>query len=61
MFLVQHFLLGITNVGGTLNLHSVETAYADTVTEPKVSSLVAYYTGNSVLVGDNIDPEKIKR
>lgn len=54
------FLLGITNVGGTLNLHSVETAYADTVTEPKVSSLVAYYTGNSVLVGDNIDPEKLK-
>jgi hypothetical protein len=54
------FLLGITNVGGTLDLHSIETAYADTVTEPKVVNLIAYYMGSSVLVGDDIEPEKLK-
>lgn len=53
-------VLGLTNLGGALGLHSVETAYADTVNEPKVISLSAYYMGSSVLVGDNIDPEKLK-
>ncbi len=54
------FLIGFTGAFGTLGLHNVETAFADTVNEPKVISLSAYYMGSSVLIGDNIDPEKLK-